>query len=110
MRRRLLTAIALAVTLLAAPAALGRSPVGTPGPDRIAVKRASGALVRAGGGPDRVTGGTGPDQLLGDGRADVIDGAGGDDALDGGSGDDRVLGAAGDDTPVGGVGDDPLQG
>ncbi|MBI5275653.1 MAG: hypothetical protein HY854_04270 [Burkholderiales bacterium] len=61
---------------------------------------ATGEILRARGGDDRVRGAGGDDGLFGDEGDDTLEGGAGNDLLDGGSGGDDMFGGAGNDTYV----------
>ena len=63
------------------------------------------AVLRGGGGNDRLKGGAGHDVMLGEDGDDLLLGGAGRDLLVGGDGADRLVGDAGDDILIGGITD-----
>ena len=68
------------------------------------------AIIRGGGGNDRLYGGQGNDTIYGENGDDLIAGLEGNDRLFGGAGNDVLMGEAGIDLLDGGSGDDLMTG
>ena len=127
-----LVVLALASTVLAAPASAQTIPkrcqiIGTDGPDVLTGTSGDDIICGLGGddvilglagddeilggsGNDLINGGAGDDAIRGDGGRDVLIGAQGRDVLRGGNDDDHLVGGSGDDELRGGNGDDRIAG
>jgi Ca2+-binding RTX toxin-like protein len=71
---------------------------------------AGSVTLRAGSGPDSLTGSNLADLIIGGNGVDTVNGYGGDDTIDGGGGNDKLNGADGNDDITGGAGSDNLSG
>lgn len=126
MRRTLIvSALVVAATVLAAPAAdarpqkcLGKraTVVGTPGDDRLYGRSGADVIAGLGGddvllgrtGEDLICAGSGDDFVRAGAGSDAVSGSVGNDVLAGDPGNDDVRGGPGEDTVYGGDGSDDL--
>jgi Ca2+-binding RTX toxin-like protein len=106
--RRSALALSTFALLVTAPVASANVYVGTPGPDHLKAKHATGDTLWGGGGADTLIGGPGPDLIYGVRSNNKISGGAGDDYIEGGAGSDKIDTGSGNNSVFGSSGQDQI--